>query len=186
MSEEKTLAERLGQTVHVSALRKKVTRLRERYPISDSKTIEDWLLDVANSRGAKSVSRVTEHQRPASRSPDQSEFSNAELIVTICQPHNRDRPQWLRAAAEIISKGDLELKELLHKARMERADRVLAELARQALIAEPEHEIWQQIREAFHRAKPLSDSLIHWTRLTTKKAEKQNRFSRSPHRPLAK
>jgi len=183
---ERTLAHRLGQGVHVSILRRKLARLMEQHPTPNSASIEDWLLDVANLRGVKSVSRTAEHLRATSGGPDLSALSNAELVVAICQPHNRDRPQWLRAAAEVISRGDLELEELLHKAKMERADRILAELSRQALIAEPEHKLWNQIHDALIKAKPLSDSLIHWTRLTTKKAERENRLSKFLNRPLAR
>lgn len=50
-------------------------------------------------------------------------------------------------------------------ARRERAERVLAELARQALKVEPEHAAWKSLSKALADARPLRDVIIHWTRL---------------------
>ncbi len=186
MIAETTLAHRLGVTTHVSPLRMKIRRLMAVYPGQGVECMEDWLLDLANARGARSVSRVAAHTGLEGDLPDRETFSNAELVIAVCQPQNRDRPQWLRAAAELISKEDVELEELLRKARHERVERVLAELSKQALKAEPEHGFWLGINEAFSNARPFSDTLIHWTRLTTKKAGPHARFTRHPERPLAK
>jgi len=53
--QERTLASRLGQTAHASPLRFKIRRLMKLYPTSGMTTLEDWLLDIANHRGVKSV-----------------------------------------------------------------------------------------------------------------------------------
>jgi len=148
--------------------------------------MEDWLLDVANLRGVRSVSRSVEHLNSSSSGPKRTELSNADLIIAICQTQNRDRPQWLRAAAELISRRDVDLEKLLFKARPERVERILAELSRQALIAEPGHDLWQRIHRDLSDSAPLSDSLIHWTRLTSKKADGLSRHAKFFKRPLAR
>lgn len=184
MTEERTLAGRLGQSVHVSSLRMKLRRLMARDPGLGVSCLEDWLLDLANLRGVRSVSRSYEHLSSTWRAPGKDEFSNAELVVAICQPHNLDRPQWLRAAAELISRRDIDPETLVFLARRERCTRILAELSRQALIAEPDHSLWKLLSEEFQNAKPLSDSLIHWSRLTSKRADGRSGKSQRPLRPL--
>lgn len=179
------MAKRLGQSVHVSPLRMKLRRLMVRYPGLDPSCLEDWLLDVANLRGVRSVSRGIESLESPWQGPELDELSNEELVIAICQPQNRDRPQWLRAAAEFISKQELDAEKLIFLSKRERCFRVLAELSRQALIAEPGNGIWKRLSTEFEGAKPLRDSLIHWTRLTSKRADSQSREARRPHRPLA-
>jgi hypothetical protein len=91
--------------------------------------------------------------------------TNAELVTGICQVQALDRPQWLRAAAQLITRGDVHLPELIFLARRERVERILAELARQALKVDAGHPAWLAIAEAFANARPLRDSLVHWSRL---------------------
>jgi hypothetical protein len=185
MAGERTLAMRLGQSVHVSPLRVKLRRLMARDPGLNASCLEDWLLDLANLRGVRSVSRSHEHRNSTWPAPDLNELSNAELVIAISQPQNLDRPQWFRAAAELISRQDLDPKALIFLAKRERCTRILAELSRQALIAEADHPLWRLLSEEFQDAKPLSDSLIHWTRLTSKRADGRSRKSHIPYRPLA-
>lgn len=92
-------------------------------------------------------------------------MSNPELVTGICQVQALDRPQWLRAAAQLITRGVVDLSELLLLARRERVERILAELARQALKVDADHPAWRRIAEEFGGATPLPDSLLHWTRL---------------------
>ncbi len=185
MIAEKTLAQRLGQSVHVSSLRVKLRGLMTQYPGLAATCLEDWILDLANLRGVRSVSRSHEHLSSTWPAPDLDQFSNEELVIAICQPQNRDRPQWLRAAAELIAGKNLDSKKLIALAKRERCTRILAELSKQALIAEPDHSLWRLISEEFQDARPLADSLIHWTRLTSKRADASSRNSSKPHRPLA-
>lgn len=182
MKDEQSLAQRLGQSVHVSLLRRRVAGLQKRYPGLEPAYLEDWLLDLANHRGARSVSRSVESLRAEWEAPSEEVFSNAELALAICQPHNRDRPQWFRVAAELISSGRVDLPDLLILARKERCERIFAELSKQALRAEPRHEIWSKIQAEFCDAASLPDTLIHWSRLTTKKAVGRGR---AISRPLA-
>lgn len=159
-----TLAQRLGVTVHVSPLRFRLTNLRREYPSSGAQCLEDWLLDVANARGARFVTRWP----PASPDivmPALPVLSNEDLVVAICQPHNLDRPQMLRAAAQLVSMQAVKADTLLAAARRERAEPVLAELARQAIYVAPEHFVWQTLYQALSKTPLLSSPLLHWTRL---------------------
>lgn len=161
---ESTLAKRLGSTVHVSPLRIKMQRIRGPNLCGGTALIEDWLVDVANARGARVVVRNAPTGRPAPP-PAESELSNAELIVGLLLTQNRDRPQILRLAAQLISGGKVQLDELARLAIQERVERVLAELARQALRVEPQHALWRKIAGEFGSCQPLREPLLHFTRL---------------------
>lgn len=158
------LARRLGVTVHVSPLRMRLRRLMAEHPSAGAACVEDWLLDVAQTRGVRSVTRGI-HPPTGFRPPSLSEISNEELVVAIAQPQNLDRPQILRAAAELVSRGVVDPSVLEATARRERADRVLAELARQALHVEPAHSVWLALAGALGNARPLRSPLLHWTRI---------------------
>lgn len=158
------LARRLGLAVHVSPLRMRLRRLMSEYPSPDPGCLEDWLLDVANARGVRSVTRTVSLD-VRFRPPEPHLFSNEELVAAICQPHNLDRPQILRAAAELVSRGAVDTAQLIGAVRRERADRVLAELARQALHVEPTHPVWSAVLAALASSPPLRSPLLHWTRL---------------------
>ena len=92
-------------------------------------------------------------------------LSNEELAVACCQLNAADYPQLLRPAAQLISRGQLDFERLILVAKRERAERILAELARQALKVESGHSAWQQIAAACSHERPLPDVLIHWARL---------------------
>lgn len=158
------LAQRLGKTVHVSPLRFKLQRFAEQFPAEKAECLEDWLVELANRRGARIVIRgvkIEQNYDP----PDKELVSNEELVIGICQLQCLDRPQMLRLAAQLISRGEVQFQKLKCLAEQERVGCILAELARQALRVAPEHELWQKIREAFLHEKPLSQPLLHWTRL---------------------
>ena len=60
------LAVRLGTTVHESSLWRKLMRLSAEYPSPGATACEDWLVDVANARGARIVTRHPEPAGPCS------------------------------------------------------------------------------------------------------------------------
>ncbi|MCG2661232.1 MAG: hypothetical protein L6437_13425 [Kiritimatiellae bacterium] len=159
-----TLAQRLGVTVHVSPLRFRLERLMREYPSPGAQCLEDWLLDVANARGAQFVTRWPPAS-PDFMPPPPAALSNEDLVVAICQPHNLDRPQVLRAAAQLISSQTVNAEILLSTARRERAELVLAELARQALHVAPEHPVWRALNGALAHVLAPRDPILHWTRL---------------------
>jgi hypothetical protein len=119
---------------------------------------------VANARGSRVV-RAPSEIAPTFDPPDLAAFDNEELVVAICQINCVDRPQMLRLAAQLISRGVVDLRRLRLLAERERAEPVLAELARQALKVEPAHETWREIARMFRDEAPLREPLLHWTRL---------------------
>jgi hypothetical protein len=154
----------LGKTVHVSPLRFKLKRLVAQFPVQDADCIEDWLIELANARGARIVRRAVESEHD-DLLPDEHLLTNEELVVGICQLQCLDRPQMLRLAAQLISRGEVQVARLRYLAEQERVGPILAELARQSLRVEPTHPVWQKIAEAFHSEQPLKEPLLHWTRL---------------------
>ena len=157
------LADRLGLSRHESPLRYKLRRLLRQTGNVENLTIEQWLLDIANARGARVVTRPAATCAPAV--PPASFLTDEELVVACCQPNAVDHPQLLRPAAQLVSRGRLNLPRLVLVARRERAGGVLAELARQALKVEPDHPAWNYLAEVFKDERPLRDTIIHWTRL---------------------
>ena len=161
---EETLAKRLGTTAHVSPLRMKLERLSRQFPSSTAASVEDWLVDVANDRGARIVVRDVCRDGLSVGVPE-GMLSSEELVVGICLLQALDRPQMLRLAAQLISRQALDMLRLCRLAERERAGAVLAALARAALRVSPKHVAWSQIISRFGGEKPLRDTLLHWTRL---------------------
>jgi hypothetical protein len=161
---EPILAERLGTTVHVSPLRRRLEAMQKQFPSPGAECLEDWLVDVANTRGACVVARPD--GPPVSwQAPSVDRLSHEELIVAICQLQCRDRPQMLRLAAQLVSRKAAGFRGLQLLAERERAGLVLGELARQALRVDPNHALWRQIAEVFPSRRPLRAPILHWTRL---------------------
>ena len=158
------LADRLGKSTHVSSLRMKLQGLREKFISSSANSLEDWLIDVANARGARIVFRENRPESDQIVVPEEV-LSNEELVVGMCQLQCEDRPQMLRLAAQMISRKTVDVQRLCLIARRERSGAVLAALARQALRVEAQHEAWLVIAEIFAAEGQLRDALLHWTRL---------------------
>ena len=158
------LADRLGKSTHVSPLRRKLRGLRAKFLSMSADSLEDWLIDVANARGARIV--VRENRRESDPiSVSEEALSNEELVVGMCQLQCEDRPQMLRLAAQMISRSSVDLRRLCLIAERERVGSVLAGLARQALRVDAQHETWLAINGKFASEDPLRDTLLHWTRL---------------------
>ncbi len=121
-------------------------------------------MDVAHSRGARVVRRM-EGACEGFAAPSPDVFPNEELVVAMCELERVDQPQRLRLAAQLVSRGAVNVQRLLLLARRERADVVLGELARQALKVEPGHEVWQRIAAAFSSSRTLRSPVAHWQRL---------------------
>ncbi|MEI7437972.1 MAG: hypothetical protein WCL16_14295 [bacterium] len=163
-SQQSTLGARLGLTVHVSAFRIRLEALRKRYPSTTAAALEDWLLDVANRRGARIV--VREPPAPENFTPPlYQELTQEELVVAICQLQGQDRPQLLRLAAQFISRGELDFAALALVARRERVGSVLAAMAKEALKVSPGHPCWSFLAKFFATASLPHDVVMHWTRL---------------------
>lgn len=158
------MGHRLGKTLHASPLRFKLRRLQKVYGAQRGDALENWLIRIANARGARVVI-APPREREETPVPVEAELSNEELVVAICQLNCLDRPQMLRLAAQLISRGELDRRTLIRLAVLERAEPVLAELSRQALKIAPDHPAWRAIHNRFGGTPPLHDALIHWTRL---------------------
>lgn len=158
------LADRLGLTVHRSLLERRLQRLMRAYPSSQSESPEDWLMDVAHARGAHVVRRM-EADVQGFLAPPPDIFANEDLVIAICELQRADQPQLLRLAAQLVSRGAVNVQRLLLLARRERADVILGELARQALRVEPEHAVWRRIAAEFPLRRPFRSPVVHWQRL---------------------
>jgi len=164
MIQEQTLSRRLGLTTHVSPLDYQIRALARRHPSATAATVEDWLVDVANARGA----RVVQRDLAAGADflpPTAGELSTEELVAGICLLQRRDRPQMLRLAAQFVTRGAVDLPRLIRLARRERIEVVLGELARQALRVDPGHGAWLALAEAFPARRSLRSPILHWQRL---------------------
>jgi hypothetical protein len=163
-SQQPTLGARLGLTVHVSALRIRLESLSRRYPSATAACLEDWLLDVANRRGARII--VREPPAPDNFTPPPvAELTQEELVAAICQLQGLDRPQLLRLAAQFISRGNLDFTALERVARRERVGPVLKAMAQAALKVSPDHHGWSFLAKRFATASQPRDVVLHWTRL---------------------
>jgi hypothetical protein len=162
MERLRTLANRLGRTAHVSVLRMKLLRLRRRAP-GQTRFLEEWLVDVANARGARIVRR--ENATIDFAPPSVVELPNEELVVGLLLLQNIDSPQILRLAAQVISRQAVAFSLLAQLAVEERVGFVLAELARQALKVAPEHSLWKRLAARFGDESSRPCSILHYTRL---------------------
>ena len=157
-----TLAKRVGTSAAESPLFWKLQRLFRQLPSAGAETLEAWLVDVANSRGALVVRR---QKLPPGFAVPQSSLSDEELVIGLVLPRLADEPQILRLAAQLVSRGALDTRRLLTSARREGAVRILRDLAKQALRIAPDHSAWQGIAEATSDVPVLQEHVIHWTRL---------------------
>lgn len=159
-----TVAARLGLTLHVSPFRIRLLSVADKWPSADAECLEDWLLDVANGRGARIV--VRNHAPEWTfRAPPPQEFPDEELVIAICQLQGADRPQLLRLASQLISRGRMNVEAIRRLAVRERIGPILKALSRAALRVDPAHASWRFLAEAFKSSSDVHDTVIHWTRL---------------------
>ncbi len=85
--------------------------------------------------------------------------------MAICQLQGMDRPQLLRLAAQLISRGELDFTALARVARRERVGSVLNAMAQEALKVSPGHPCWSFLANIFAEASQPRDVVMHWTRL---------------------
>jgi len=142
----------------------RIESLMKRYPSSTADCLEDWLLDVANVRGARIV--IREPSAPADfTAPSEKVLTQEELVVAICMLQGRDRPQLLRLAAQFISRNGLNLAVLARIAIRERVGPVLNAMALEAMKVDPEHLSWSFLASTFANTSHPHDAVIHWSRL---------------------
>lgn len=164
VEQKRRLADRLGMTWHVSPLRMKIIRLMSRYPSCNVEVPEDWLIDVAINRGLKQFVRDAAGDANLNL-PSRVELSDEELVVALCHKSALDRPQMVRMAGHLISRGDLNLNKLNRFVVLERVEVVIAELAQAALRCDPEHPLWLALWEKYKKHVGVRSPVIHWSRL---------------------
>jgi len=153
-----TLAQKLGDTTHVSALLRRVCQLSGLHEAR----VAEWLLKCAIERGAKHY--VSEFA--ADVPPDSAELSNEELGVALCLGHHRYDTFLIRAAAQLLSSSEIDAARLARLAEMERVEPALRHIAEIAAQHAPALEPWAYLRVHLRtRFTPPEGVLPHWSRL---------------------
>lgn len=151
-----TLAQRLGDTAHVSGLAIRLARVS-----SAGVRLPEWLLKVAVERGAKHYQRDFDPSLP----PDNPSISDEEIGVAMCLGQMPYDPLSIRAAAQLLSSPKTDPKQLSQLAVMERVEPVLLYVAAIAERFVPQLEPWAYLRANLHsRRAPRADALPHWSR----------------------
>jgi hypothetical protein len=154
------LARRLGDTVHVSPLLRKVCRLSG----CPEARVGEWLLKGAVRRGASHYER----EFPGDLPPDNLELSLEELAVALClggHPYNSVN---IRAAAQLLSSPGVDARRLARLAVMERVEPVLLHIATIAARFAPEAQPWEHLLRNLPRRRSCSpEALPHWSRFVS-------------------
>ena len=154
-----TLAQRLGDTAHVSGLAIRLARVSgagERLP--------EWLLKVAVERGARHYQRDFDPSLP----PDNASISDEEIGAALCLGQNPYSLDALRVAAQLLSSPRTDTARLCRLAVQERCEPVLLHIAEIADKYAPQQEPWATLRQCLRpRPVPRTDALPHWTRVVS-------------------
>lgn len=151
-----TLAQKLGDTAHVSGLAIQLARLSgagERLP--------QWLLKTAIDRGAKHYQRDFDATLP----PDNPIVPDEEIGVALCLGQMPDNACFIRAAAQLLSGPRVDPARLARLAEMERVEPVFLHIAAAAERVDTSLEPWATLRRLLHPRRTVrTDVLPHWTR----------------------
>jgi hypothetical protein len=151
-----TLAQKLGDTAHVSGLAIHLARVS-----GAGKRLPEWLLKVAIERGAKHYQREFDPELPQ----DNPSVSNEEIGIALCLGQMPDNPWFIRAAAQLLSSPSIDPARLALLAEMERVEPVFLHIAAAAERVDASLEPWATLRRLLHpRRHVRTDSLPHWTR----------------------
>lgn len=154
------LARRLGDTVHVSPLLRKICELSG----CSEERIGEWLLKYAIHRGASHYERDFSADLP----PDHPGLSNEELAVALCLGQHPYNSAFIRAAAQLLSSPRTDAARLARLAVMERVEPVLLHIANTAARFTPEAEPWAFLRRHLPQRLPCPpDALPHWSRFVS-------------------
>lgn len=155
-----TLARRLGETPHVSALLHRVCRLSG----CAEGRVGEWLLKCAVERGASYYDR----DFPADLPPDRTDLSDEEIGVALCLGWLEYQPVYLRAAAQLLSAPSIHAPQLARLAMMERVEPLLLHIADVAARFAPDLQPWAYLRAHLRRRRiPLPQALPHWSRFVS-------------------
>ncbi|MCW5554025.1 MAG: hypothetical protein KIS67_17950 [Verrucomicrobiae bacterium] len=162
-----TLAQRLGDTAHVSGLAIRLGRVS-----GAGARLPEWLLKVAVGRGARHYQRDFDPSLP----PDNPSISDEEIGVALCLGQNPYSLDALRVAAQLLSSPRTDALRLCKLAVQERCEPALLHLAEVAKRYAPQQEPWVTLRQQLPpRHVPRTDALPHWTRLVSHTGVTANR-----------
>lgn len=154
------LAFRLGDTVHVSPLLRRVCKISG----CTEERVGEWLLKSAVLRGASHYQR----DFPADLPPDQLDLSDEEVAVALCLGHHSYNSVYLRAAAQLLSSAGVNQRLLARLAVMERVEPVLLYIASIAERYAREAQPWLYLRDHLPRRRTCtSEALPHWSRFVS-------------------
>lgn len=152
-----TLAQKLGDTIHLSFLLRKACRLSG----CSEEDVGEWLLKCAVKRGASHYDREFPIDFPA----DTLELTDEELGVALCLGHHRYQLTYIRAAAQLLTSPHIDPARLIHLAIQERVEPVLCHVADVANRFAPQLEPWAYVRRHLaSRLRPPPSVLPHWSR----------------------
>ena len=154
------LAGRLGDTVHVSPLLRKVCQLSG----CAEDRVGEWLLKCAVQRGASHYERDFPKDLP----PDNASLSQEELAVALCLGQHPYNSVYIRAAAQLLSSKHSDAQRLARLAVMERVEPVMLHIATIAARHAPEAQPWAYLLRNLPRRLSYSpDALPHWSRFVS-------------------
>lgn len=154
MTEEPTLATKLGMTTHLSPLLRKARRLG----MGEARDLER----LAIQRGCDYY-HGEEPLSPTGAS--RKEFSNAEVAIALLNPALRCHPQTLRLGAAMLSAEDNTPEEIARLAKWEGCEAVVRYVAECGLKYERLNPFWPALLELLPWTAPPKSSVVpHPTR----------------------
>lgn len=153
----RSLAEHLGGTPHLSPLLRKARRLGLSMP--------GHLLDLAVIRGCSHYSAMRDNVQPVT-DPGRAALSDAELAVALCSGAQAYDPVLVRCAAQLLGAPDIRPEEVVRLAQMERCECVMRHIALAAVEADTDREdFWRTLLEQLPvRPAPRPGVLPHRSR----------------------
>jgi len=154
------LAERLGQTCHLSPL------LRKLEAAAQGEELSSCLMEAAVRRGAKHYQNTYD---PPTRYPAQFDrLANEELGIALCLAELPYDPLNIRVASDVLSAPGNELGKIILLARQERCELIVRHIAECGHRVEPDNPAWGRIlSELEARDFRNTDFLPGWTRFVS-------------------
>jgi len=154
------LARRLGDTMHVSPLLRRVCQMSG----CTEDRVGEWLLKCAVHRGASHYER----DFPSDLPPDNPGLTHEELAVALCLGQLPYNSVYIRAAAQLLSSTRSDARRLARLAVMERVEPVFLHIATIAGRFAPEAQPWSYLlRHMPGRFSCSPDALPHWSRFVS-------------------
>lgn len=159
-SSSPTLARKLGDSVHVSPLLRKVCQMSG----CPEDRVGEWLLKCAVERGASHYTREFATDLPS----DQPDLTDEELGVALCLGQHPYNSAFIRAAAQLLSSPGIDALRLARLAVMERVEPVLLHIAGIASRFAAEAQPWAYLRAHLPpRLSASTEALPHWSRFVS-------------------